>query len=147
MTATDYPAVRQIFAEGASSGNASYKSQLPEEFGVYMDSRAHNLAFVAVAGEEVCGFVSAGFSMWPWTLEDSIYVARRGAGVGSALLQHLIAQAKQLELGAIHSLIFPENEGSRRLHAKAGFQLQGTLHRVIHMQGVWRDAEVWEYLL
>ena len=36
--------------------------------------------------------------------------------------------------------MFPENEGSVRLHERAGFETVGTHKRLAKLDGVWRDV-------
>lgn len=53
---------------------------------------------------------------------------------------------------SIHSWIFPENEGSARLHESRGFEKVGTLGHLAkmtygEMAGQWRDTDIWEKLL
>ncbi len=88
---------------------------------------AGNPVLVAVDGGEVVGFGSyLQFRAWSGyrnAVEHSIYVRsdRRGSGVGSALVEALIAHAradgKQVVIGGIEG----KNLASLRLHRRAGF--------------------------
>jgi len=88
---------------------------------------AGNPVLVAVDGGEVVGFGSyLQFRAWSGyrnAVEHSIYVRsdRRGSGVGSALVEALIARAradgKQVVIGGIEG----KNLASLRLHRRAGF--------------------------
>lgn len=46
----------------------------------------------------------------------------RGSGLGERLLQAAEAHARASEVGALHLVVRPENEGARRLYARVGYQ-------------------------
>ncbi|GAB2751976.1 hypothetical protein GCM10010442_82140 [Kitasatospora kifunensis] len=58
-------------------------------------------------------------------VEHSVYVHpdARGRGVGTALLDALIASTEAAGIWAIQSAVFPENTASLALHTKASFRL------------------------
>jgi L-amino acid N-acyltransferase YncA len=72
----------------------------------------------------------------------SIYIATaaRGRGVGHDLLQALIASSERAGIWTLQAAIFPENEGSLRLHRAAGFRDVGRRERIGSLHGVWRDV-------
>lgn len=156
----DYPQVREIYELGLTSGHASYESkgQSWEEF---RSKKIIETVFVAVDSEDdsrVVGWVAAAKastrSVFHGVVEDSIYIHpdAQGRGVSSALLDKLIETCKCLDKWAIHSWIFPENEGSSRLHMSRGFTKVGTFHNMAEMtygdmEGQWRATDVYELLL
>jgi phosphinothricin acetyltransferase len=75
-------------------------------------------------------------------VDISVYVddEARGRGVGRALLDRLIASTERAGIWTIQASIFPENEGSLRLHGSAGFELVGRRQRFARLNGVWRDV-------
>lgn len=96
----------------------------------------HHPVLVATDGLQVCGFGSFGdFRSWPgyrYTVEGTVHVAAgsRGQGVGSLLLQELIARAT---LAGKHSMIAgvdSENTASLRFLERFGFQQVGLLPEV-----------------
>jgi phosphinothricin acetyltransferase len=75
-------------------------------------------------------------------VEHSVYVApsAQGLGVGSALLDAVIASTEAAGIWTIQSGIFPENKPSLALHERAGFRVVGTRHRIGRHFGRWRDV-------
>jgi phosphinothricin acetyltransferase len=71
-----------------------------------------------------------------------MYVAEnaRGQGVGLRLLEELIASTEAAGIWTIQTGIFPENEGSVRLHERVGFEVVGRRKRLGKLQGEWRDV-------
>ncbi|MDY5784713.1 N-acetyltransferase family protein [Corynebacterium sp.] len=156
----DYKQVRQIYEMGLESGHATYETSSPswEEF---TSKKIMETVFVAVDAEDdsrVVGWVSAAKAssrtVFHGVVEDSIYTHpdARGAGVSGELLDTLIDTCIQLDKWAIHSWIFPENEGSAGLHVSRGFEKVGTFHHMAKMsygdlEGEWRDTDIYELLL
>ncbi|MFF3515159.1 GNAT family N-acetyltransferase [Streptomyces sp. NPDC002573] len=105
-------------------------------------------AFVAEAEGEVAGFAVYG----PWreldeyrhTVEDSVYVreGRHGLGVGSALLDALIASAREAGHHVMIADIEAENAASIRLHQRFGFHHVGTVREVGTKFGRWLDLTI-----
>ncbi len=77
-------------------------------------------------------------------VESSIYVAADagGRGVGQALLNRLVALSEEDDIWTIVASIFPENEASIHIHAKAGFRIVGRRERIAQQNGRWRDV-IW----
>jgi phosphinothricin acetyltransferase len=100
---------------------------------------------VATAGDHVCGFGSYGifrqFEGFHHTVEHSIYVegAAQGRGIGTALLDALIAQGRldghHVMVGGIEAT----NARSIALHRRAGFAEAGYLRQVGRKFGRWLD--------
>ncbi|MFJ3307390.1 GNAT family N-acetyltransferase [Streptomyces sp. NPDC086549] len=105
-------------------------------------------AFVADAEGEVAGFAVYG----PWrqldgyrhTVENSVYVhpRRHGLGVGSALLNTLIAAAREAGHHVMIADIEAENTPSIRLHQRSGFHHVGTVREVGTKFGRWLDLTI-----
>jgi L-amino acid N-acyltransferase YncA len=74
--------------------------------------------------------------------EDSVYVApdAQGRGVGRQLLGALVTGAEQAGIWTVQTGIFPENEGSVRLHQSCGFRVVGVRERLSRLNGHWRDV-------
>ena len=158
--AEDYPQIEDIYEQGLVTGNASYENRALtlEEF---IDGKNMDTVFVAVElydDSKVIGWVSgAPISQRPvlaGVLEDSIYIDSdaRGRGVAGGLLDKFIEVCQELGMWAIHSWIFPENEGSVKLHTSRGFEEVGTYKHLAKMTygehaGSWRDTVVYQKLL
>ncbi|EFH85378.1 GNAT family N-acetyltransferase [Ktedonobacter racemifer] len=75
----------------------------------------------------------------------SVYVLpeKRGRGIGRALMQELIAQAKQLDgLEQLHLSVLTTNLAARRLYQSFGFEVYGTAPRVIKFGEQYLDEDL-----
>lgn len=160
MRRQDYAQVQEIYVQGLETGHATYERQAPtwEEF---TGRKIEGTVFVAVEADDdaqVLGWVSAApishREVFHGVVEDSIYIRNgaQGRGIAGALLDTLVEKCQELGKWGIHSWIFPENEGSAKLHASRGFAKVGTLRHLAKMpygelKGLWRDTVIWEKLL
>lgn len=93
----------------------------------------------------VAGFATfADFRAWAgyrYTVEHSVHVRadRRGQGVGSELIQALLAIAVAQGRHVMVAGIDASNTGSIRLHERLGFARVGYLPQVGHKFGRWLD--------
>jgi len=107
--------------------------------------RAGFAVLVAERAGVVAGYASYGpfraFDGYRFTVENSVYVAEttQGGGVGRALMEALIARARQKGLHAMIAAIEAENAASIRLHASLGFKEAGLLPQVGTKFGRWLD--------
>jgi len=95
--------------------------------------------------EDVLGYASFG----PWrawdgyrhTVEHSVYVRgdRRGAGVGRALMEELIARAIASGMHVMVAGVEAKNLASIRFHEKLGFAQVGYFQEVGCKFGAWLD--------
>jgi len=146
MSAEHADAVLAIYQAGIDTGDATFettapdwarfdRAKLPDHRFVALDDDGTVLGWVAVSAvSDRC--VYAG------VVEHSVYVApeARGRGVGTALLDALIASTEAAGVWTIQSGIFPENGASAALHRRAGFREVGRRERIGQMHGVWRDV-------
>jgi L-amino acid N-acyltransferase YncA len=101
---------------------------------------------VALRGGEVVGWAAvtpvSDRCVYGGVVENSVYVAEdaRGQGVGLRLLEELIASTEAAGIWTIQTGIFPENEGSIRLHEGVGFEVVGRRKRLGKLHGQWRDV-------
>lgn len=157
MTQQDYPAVAAILQAGLDSGLATYETTAPE-WEQFMEYRIPSLAFVAEEDGEILGWISASpvshRAVFHGVIEDSVYVSSgaAGKGVAGALLDRLMLEAGQQGYWKLHSSIFPENQGSIKLHASRGFVHAGTMRAMAKMtfgpyKDQWRDAYTMERIL
>lgn len=146
MTAAHAPEVLAIYQAGIDEGNATFETaapdwdafdaaKLPEHRLVALDEAGRVLGWAAVVA------VSAR-SAYSGVVEHSVYVssAARGRGVGTALLNALIASTERAGIWTLQSGIFPENSASLALHQRCGFRVVGTRQKVGRQHGAWRDV-------
>lgn len=84
------------------------------------------------------------------TAELSIYVRRdaRGRGVATLLMEAILGEARSCgQLHSVVSHITGDNEASRGLHRKMGFELCGTLREAGLKFGRYHDVHVYQLLL
>lgn len=99
------------------------------------------------------GFATYGpFRNYPanrYTVEHSVYIhkSHRGKGVGRALLQCLIEEARQQEYHVMVGSIDASNQASIQLHESFGFFHAGTLRHAGFKFGRWLDLAFYELIL
>jgi putative acetyltransferase len=60
-------------------------------------------------------------------------------GIGTALLSHLLGIARQKGLKKVYLIVNTENAKAIALYKKAGFEVEGTLRREMHLNGKYID--------
>jgi phosphinothricin acetyltransferase len=65
-------------------------------------------------------------------------------GLGTSLLQALVASSEKAGIWTLQASLFPENEASLRLHRRCGFRLVGRRQKIAKHRGVWRDTLLME---
>ena len=146
LLADDWPAVRAIYEDGIRSGDATFETEAPswQEW----DAAHPRLRLVAERDGAVVGWAAlapvSSRRCYRGVGEASVYVAEsaRGEGVGSALLERLVQRSEDDGYWTLTAGVFPENEGSLRLHRAHGFRELGVRERIGESGGVWRDV-VW----
>jgi phosphinothricin acetyltransferase len=152
----DGDAVRTIRNAAISGTTAIWTDvqQSPEQAASWLAEHLdRGSIFVAECGGEVIGF-----SCWgPWrekegyrfTVEDSVYLAEagRGLGLGQALLEPLVGSAKESGAHAMVANIEARNVASIRLHQRLGFETIGTLREVGTKFGRWLDLTIMQLSL
>lgn len=147
----DWPSIKAIYLEGIATGHATFVTAcgIPdgaEWFGKKIPQSI--LKAVAEDGEVLAWGALQGISgacSYAGVAEVSVYVseAARGQGLGSKILEGLIAFAESNDLWTLQASIFPENTGSLKLHEKQGFVKVGRRQAIGKLNGTWRD----EFLL
>ena len=94
-----------------------------------------------IRSEERCSFAGVG--------EYTIYLdaAARGRGIGSRLLDALVAAAERAGYWKLQGRLFTDNAGSRALALRSGFREVGVYERHGRLDGEWKDLLVVERLL
>ena len=142
---SDWPAVAAIYAEGIATRMATFETEVPDR-GAFEAKLIPGHALVARVDGEVAGWATLARTstraVYAGVAEDSVYVAaaRRGRGVGRALLEALVAGADAAGIWTIQCAVFPENAASLALHERCGFRVVGRRERIAQLDGVWRDT-------
>jgi L-amino acid N-acyltransferase len=99
------------------------------------------------------GFASYGaFRNWPaykYSVEHSIYVDQdcRGRGVGTLLLEAIIARARVQQYHNVIGGIDATNDVSIKLHQRFGFQFCGRIKHAGFKFGRWLDLDFYQLIL
>jgi L-amino acid N-acyltransferase YncA len=137
--------VAHVYEDGIATRNATFETEVPT-WEAWDSSHLAEHRFVALRDGEVIGWVAvspvSARCVYAGVVENSVYVAEsaRGQGVGRGLLEELINSTEAAGIWTIQAGMFPENEGSIRLHEAVGFEEVGTHERLGKLDGVWRDV-------
>ena len=155
-TAKDAAAIAGIYNQGIRDRVATLETEerTPDERAAWLAARDERHP-VYVAEQD--GIVVAWGSLNPfnprpayqWVADFSVYVdgAKRGRGLGGAMLDHLIAEAIRLGYHKLVLAAFPFNEAGLRLYQSRGFRTVGIYHDQGQLDGHWVDTIVMEKLL
>lgn len=145
-----WPRVQEIYAQGIATGHATFETSVPE-WEAWDRSHVRTCRLVA---EEEGGAMGGWAALSPVSDrcayggvgEVSVYVAEeaRRKGVGTLLLDALVAASEAAGFWTLQAGVFPENRGSVRLHERCGFRVVGTRERLGMLHGVWRDVLLME---
>jgi phosphinothricin acetyltransferase len=155
-TEGDLDAINEIYNHYVLHSNCTYQEQpsTPDERRAWF--LAHGPLHPVVVYEEngqILGWASLSRfhprSAYRNTVENSVYVrpALHRRGIGSLLLAHTIAQARQLGHRTILALIDGDQTGSIALHLKFGFEQVAYLRQVGFKFGRWLDVVYLQLLL
>jgi len=145
MADEDWPAVRDIYAEGIATGNATFETVVPDwakwDRAHHKDCRLLVRDDGTILGWAALSPVSSR-AVYAGVVEVSIYVAAsaRGRGVGNALLRALVEASERRGIWTLQAGIFPENVASIQLHKSCGFREVGRRQRIGQLGGIWRDV-------
>ncbi len=146
----DLPALLEIHNEAIRTLDAiwlEHEETLVERQEWFIERRAAGFpVVVAVTNSgEILGYGSYGTYRaregYRATVEHSVYLfpQARGNGVGKALLNWLIGQARSDGFHAMVAVIDASNTISIELHEKFGFESTGVMREVGQKRGKWLD--------
>ena len=145
----DWEDVSIIYAQGLSTRNATFETQVPE-YESWIKKFHPHLLWVAVENNQVIGW--AGLQpvsvrkVYEGVVEVTIYIDNNsaGKGVGTALIKHLIVESEKAGIWTLYASIFPENTASIRLHVSNGFREIGYREKIAQLDGKWRNTVLFE---
>jgi L-amino acid N-acyltransferase YncA/DNA-binding transcriptional ArsR family regulator len=157
MTDDDLAVVRDIYAEGIATRNATFETRVPDIEALatrWLPGHRWVAELVDAEEPEVVGWTGVSpvstRACYSGVGETSVYVAAtaRGRGVGKALLHRQVTEADADTtnggLWTLQTSVFPENRTSIALHHSAGYQTLAVRSRIAQLDGVWRDTVLLE---
>jgi phosphinothricin acetyltransferase len=149
MSAADWPAVRDVYAAGIATGQATFETK-PPPWDVWDAGHLPACRLCARSDGAVVGWAALSpasrRAVYAGVAEVSVYVRPdwHGRGVGSRLLAALVTESERAGIWTLQAGIFPENAASLRLHERHGFRVVGRRERIGRLDGVWRDTVLLE---
>lgn len=149
MSKADWESVARIYENGIATGIATFETSIPSYYS-WDNAHMQKCRIVCTDGDDVMGWAAlspvSNRCVYGGIAEVSVYVDadNRGKGVGKLLMTNLITQSEAEGLWTIQSGIFPENEGSIKLHEKMGFRYIGKREKVGKLNGIWKDNLLFE---
>ncbi|WP_427914233.1 N-acetyltransferase family protein [Ramlibacter sp. MMS24-I3-19] len=147
LTAADAAAYRALRLRGLHEHPEAFTSSWEEDAARPLAVTESRLAspqqvlWGAFAGETLCGIVGLELLRRPKEQHKAKVVGMyvpgdaAGRGIGAALLQVLLAHARQAGLTDLVLTVTDGNAAAQRLYRKAGFQAFGTEPRAIRVDG------------
>jgi L-amino acid N-acyltransferase YncA len=150
LSPEDWPAVREIYAQGIATGDATFDTEAPE----WERWNAGHLEACRLVARDPAGEVVAWAALSPvqrksayrGVAEGSLYVREdaRNTGIGRRLTQAMIEASETAGIWTVELWIFPENKASIALCESLGFRIVGVRERIGKREGRWRDVVVME---
>jgi L-amino acid N-acyltransferase YncA/DNA-binding transcriptional ArsR family regulator len=153
MVDDDLPRVREIYAQGIATRNATFETRAPSIPALrtkWLPGHAWVAELDVDGAREVVGWTGisavSARDCYAGVGETSVYVAEaaRGRGVGKTLLHRQVTEADAGGLWTLQTSVFPENRASLALHHAAGYQTLAVRSRIAQLDGVWRDTVLLE---
>lgn len=144
-----FPEVLSIYADGLSTGIATFETKLPE----WEQWDESHFGFARIAAKEsknILGWASispvSNRYVYRGVGEVSVYISKDhlGSGIGTALLSRLIMVSETHGLWTLQASIMPQNRASLKLHTKHGFRIIGYREKVGNLNGEWLDNIIME---
>lgn len=150
--AADIAAIAALYADEVRGSVNTYEYEAPDQAEMLrrmqdIVARGYPYMVAQTADGRLAGYAYAsGYrarSGYRWTVEDTVYVAPalHGRGIGSALLQALIADCQARGFRQMVAVIGDAtNQASIRLHERHGFLRVGVFTGLGRKHGRWLDT-------
>jgi phosphinothricin acetyltransferase len=145
MLPTHWESVKQIYAEGIATGNATFQTDIPS-WDEWNEAHVKSSRLIAIEEGIVLGWAAltpvSGRCVYAGVGEVSVYVSgkARHKGVGKKLLNALIHESEKNNFWTLQAGIFPENFASIKIHEHCGFRIIGAREKIGQINGSWRDT-------
>ncbi len=148
--------IANIWNQGIEDGNTTF--EIKKRDAVWTTNWLVNrdrryTVMVADNGKELLGWLSLNpFSQreaYRLVADISIYIERkhRGNGIGSAILDYGIIEAKKNNFHKLVLTMIYGNEPARKLYTSRGFATAGIMHEQGLLNNKWIDTEIMEKIL
>jgi L-amino acid N-acyltransferase len=149
--------ILEILNEAIANSTALYEYRprtLEDIRGWFAEKTAGRFPVIgAEEGATLLGFATYGTfrarAAYKYTVEHSVYVHtdHRGRGIGKALMQQLIAAAREQQYHVLVGGIDIANGVSVTLHQRLGFTHAGTIRQAAYKFGRWLDLGFYQLIL
>lgn len=150
MHKNDWTEVSRIYQQGMDSNMATFETKCPE-YDAFDYSHVKTCRFVSLADDKIAGWAALSTvsdrCVYGGVAEVSIYIDEdyRGKGIGTRLLNEIIAHSEKEGYWMLQAGIMQDNEASICLHKKCGFRMVGYRERIGRDRyGVWRNTVLME---
>lgn len=145
MIEKDWDDISRIYIAGIATKNATFEKQAPD-WTSWDAVHRKDCRIVAKIANKVVGWAAlsnvSSRCVYSGVAEVSIYIDAEyhRRGIGDKLLKSLIEESEAHGIWTLQAGMFPENEGSMRLHQKHGFSIVGIREKIGIMDDIWRDT-------
>lgn len=149
MSDADSERVLEIYKMGIETRNATFETVIPSW--VEWDANHHRHSrFVAEIDGKTAGWVAlspvSNRDAYKGVAEISVYIDTDylRKGLGTRLMKKVIPSSEENGIWTLYSSVFPENEGSVKLHMNLGFRMVGRREKIGYLDDRWRDVIILE---
>lgn len=153
MVKNDWNQVTEIYSQGLEKGISTFNTKCPS-YEEWDKGHLSDCRFVYVEDGKVVGWVaispSSSRCVYKGCVEMSVYIdnAYQGRGIGTALVQKLVADAEKKGYWSIYSAVISINSASIAMHKKCGFREIGYRERIAKDRfGNWQNTTLFELRL
>lgn len=153
MNRDDWEQVSAIYSQGIEKGTATFNTECPS-YEEWDREHIQSCRLVYTEGDKVVGWTAisptSSRCAYKGCAELSVYIDNdyQGRGIGTALVERLLNEAKAQGYWSILSLVISINEGSIALHKKCGFREVGYRERIAQDRfGNWQNITLFEIRL
>lgn len=153
MNVNDWERVAEIYLQGIEKGVATFNTKCPS-YEEWDSGHINSCRFVYVEDEKVLGWVAisptSSRCVYKGCVEMSVYIDNdyQGRGIGTALIEKLLCEAKKQGYWSIYSAVISINAASIALHKKCGFREIGYRERIAKDRfGNWQNTTLFELRL
>jgi L-amino acid N-acyltransferase YncA len=149
MTATHWPAVKEIYQQGIDTGMATFETE-PPSWEVFDKKFLEMSRLVTIENNIITGWIAlvqvSARECYRGIAEISVYIHKDywNKGIGRALLQQASDESEQNGYWSLLSVIHKDNAASIHLHEKCGYRIIGYRERIACLNGKWKTTVMME---